>query len=141
MRKIGDEKLLHTVFFCLKNTHLQQRQHFCSIQRAAQKACKQQYLPVQHSSSTKRQAAKAVSSRQHQQANVPSNLRSSILAAQATSPQREYRASFLVVLTTREGMGAAEITGAWRQGCARLEQQQQPQGVAAPVSALAAALA
>ena len=37
-------------FSCLNKKHLQQRQHFCSIQRAEQKACKQQqYLPVQHS--------------------------------------------------------------------------------------------
>ena len=92
-------------------------------------------VPTCAAQQQQQQAAEAVSSSQHQQADVRSNLRSSILAVQATPPQREYRPSFFVVLSAREGIGAAKITaGAWRQGFARLQQQQRPQAVVAALA-------
>ena len=67
MRIIGDEKLLNIGLLCLKNTRLQQRQQFCSTQRAEQKASKEQYKQQCLSAA----AAAAASCRSSQQQPAP----------------------------------------------------------------------
>ena len=112
MRIIGDEKTQNTGLLCWKKKQMQQRQHSCRTNK--QQSCKQQHPP-----------AAARSSSKHQEVKVRSILRSSILAVQATPPQRADRSlSFCVVLSAREGAVAAKI-----------------RSVAARVHALAAAAA